>query len=41
MINQDENLQHLLNVIETETHNYVLKPQREGGGNKYFGLDIK
>jgi hypothetical protein len=36
----DEEKQKLLEEIRENTHKYVVKPQKEGGGNNYFGNDI-
>jgi glutathione synthase len=33
----DENIKMAI----IEPHNYVLKPQREGGGNNYYGDNVK
>jgi hypothetical protein len=38
---QNENNDQLIELMRENCENYVLKPQREGGGNKYFGQEIK
>lgn len=30
----------IIELIKANPHNYVLKPQREGGGNNYYDNDI-
>jgi glutathione synthase len=31
----------LISMMIKNSHDYVLKPQREGGGNNIYGEDIK
>lgn len=38
---KDQNLDELICLVQKDFENYVLKPQREGGGNKFFGSEIK
>jgi hypothetical protein len=35
-----EESQKLIQELKTNYHNYVVKPQKEGGGNNYYGEDI-
>ncbi len=36
-----ENLNQILDLIASESEQFVLKPQREGGGNNIYKSDIK
>ena len=38
---QDENNEEFIDKIVNDSKNFVLKPQREGGGNNIYGEDIK
>ena len=37
---KSENINELVSLIESDCESYVLKPQREGGGNKFFGKEM-
>jgi len=39
-INKNKNLEKLILEIKNNSSKYVVKPQREGGGNNYFDNDI-
>ena len=40
IINTSEGEVSVSELLSKNANNYVLKPQREGGGNNYFGTDI-
>ncbi len=40
-IKGDDNDKELIDMMINNCREFVLKPQREGGGNKVFGQDIK
>ena len=38
---QEESIEKIIDMISKNSKDYVLKPQREGGGNNIYKEDIK
>lgn len=41
IIEQDENISQIIDLINAKADEFVLKPQREGGGNNVYKDDIR